>query len=125
MDFFKLTNNTLPTKEQLDKLSKDIEHYEYMNNKNDCEYMMKLITKTLSQATKSSPTKIYETADIDIKQLSLSLNTGLKKCTGTIVNPYEELDKIGVKLTVENSSYTYPHITYNKSNKTMRIHPSK
>ena len=41
MDFI-LIKYTLPTKEQLEKLSKDVEDYEYTNNKNDCNYFNNL-----------------------------------------------------------------------------------
>lgn len=64
MNFFKATNNILPTKEQLEILSKDVEQYEHTNNKNDCEYMMNLIINTLANAQKSGPAKIYEHTDI-------------------------------------------------------------
>ena len=75
---FKLINYTLPTKEQLEKLSKDVEDYEYTSNKNDCKYMMDLITETLSKATKSGPNRLYEHTDINNKKLNNLINIGLK-----------------------------------------------
>ena len=123
MNFFKSTNNNLPTKEQLEKLSKDVEQYEYDNKKKDCEYMMNLMIKTLTNANKSGPARLYEHTEIDTTQLNDWANIRLKNCTGTIVNPIDELDKIGVKLTIETTLSSNSMVSYNKSKKSITIFP--
>ncbi len=113
------TTITMPSKEELEKARLEYKLNEDQKLKNDCEYMMNLLNKTLNDSIDAGERK-YIINKIDKSKINDYNNITIKKCL-QYEKYMEELNERDVKLKIVKTSSEDCDVTYNRESKELMI----
>ncbi len=113
------TTILMPGKEELEKARLEYKLNEDQKLKNDCEYMMNLLNKTLNDSINAGERK-YIVNKIDKSKINDYNNITIKKCL-QYEKYMEELNERDVKLKIVKTSSEDCEVTYNRESKELMI----
>ncbi len=109
----------MPSKEELEKGRIDYKINEDQKLKNDCEYMMNLLNKTLNESLNIGERK-YIVNKVDKHKIHDYSNITLKNCL-QYEKYIEELKERDVQFKVVKTYSDDPDVTYNRDTKELMI----